>query len=231
MPQQFETLARVPMFRSLKGPEVEGLNKRCTWRRVSSKEWVIDYQDQGIDVFFVVTGSVRVLIYSKSGREVILADIEQGGFFGELAPLDGQSRSAGVLAVSDAVVATMPGSVFMEVLRNHSEVGIYVLKLLAARVRALDNRVLEYSTLGVRQRVYCELLRLARSDPNNARRGIISPRPTHAEIAARVSTHREAVAREMKLLEREKCLQRQRGAFILPDIPALVQRLDKEEED
>ena len=95
MPQQFETLARVPMFRSLKGPEVEGLNKRCTWRRVSSKEWVIDYQDQGIDVFFVVTGSVRVLIYSKSGREVILADIEQGGFFGELAPLDGQSRSAG----------------------------------------------------------------------------------------------------------------------------------------
>jgi CRP/FNR family cyclic AMP-dependent transcriptional regulator len=231
MPQQFETLARVPMFGSLKRPAVDALNARCTWRRVASKEWVIDYQDQGIDVFFVAAGSVRVLIYSKSGREVILADIEEGGFFGELAPLDGQSRSAGVLAVSDAVVATMPGAVFMEVLRNHSEVAIFVLKLLAARVRTLDNRVLEYSTLGVRQRIHCELLRLARSDPQDVRRGIISPRPTHSEIAARVSTHREAVAREMKLLERQKCLQRQRGAFILTDIPGLVQRLDTEEED
>ena len=98
-------------------------------------------------------------------------------------------------------------------------------------MRTLDNRVLEYSTLGVRQRVYCELLRLARTDPDNVRRGVISPRPTHTEIAARVSTHREAVAREMKALEREKYLQRQRGAFVLMDIPGLVQRLDKEEED
>ena len=76
MPQQFETLAPVPMFRSLKRAEVDALDKRCAWRHVRSKEWVIDYQDQGIDVFFVVTGSVRVLIYSKSGREVILADID-----------------------------------------------------------------------------------------------------------------------------------------------------------
>jgi len=231
MPQQVETLARVPMFRSLKRSAVDGLDRRCAWRHVRSKEWVIDYQDQGMDVFFIVSGSVRVLIYSKSGREVILADIEEGGFFGELAPLDGQPRSAGVLAVSDALVATMPGSVFMEMLCNHSEVAIYVLKLLAARVRTLDNRVLEYSTLGVRQRIYCELLRLARPDSQDVRRGVISPRPTHAEIAARVSTHREAVAREMKLLEREKYLQRQSGAFVLMDIPGLVQRLDKEEED
>src|ERR1041385_3544094 len=129
MPQQFETLARVPMFSSLKRSTVDVLDKRCVWRHVRSKEWVIDYQDQGIDVFFVVTGSVRVLIYSQAGREVILGDIEEGGFFGELAPLDGQSRSAGVLAVSDALVATMPGSVFMEMLCNHSEVAIYVLKL------------------------------------------------------------------------------------------------------
>jgi CRP-like cAMP-binding protein len=158
---------------------------------------------------------------------VILGDLDAGGFFGELAAIDGKPRSAGVLAVTDAVIATMPGAVFMEVLRTYPDVSIQVLKLLAARVRALDNRVLEYSSLNVQQRVYSELLRLARPDPADARQGILSPAPIHSEIAARVSTHREAVAREMKLLEREGFLQRRRGALVLTDIPKLMEKLDR----
>ena len=229
MAQPSETLVHVPMFRSLERSTVRTLDARCDWRRVKAKQWVIDYQDDGMDVFFVVRGSVRVLIYAKSGREVILADLEAGGFFGELAPIDGRTRSASVLAVSDAVVATMPGTVFLEVLHDHPDVAMYVLKLLAARVRALDNRVLEYSTLDVRHRVCCELLRLARPDPNDPHRGVLTPAPTQAEIAARVSTYREAVVREMKSLQREGYLQRQRDAIILPDMPGLVQRLDIED--
>jgi len=130
---------------------------------------------------------------------------------------------------SDAVIATMPGAVFLEVLHNHPEVSMYVLKLLATRVRELDNRVLEYSTLDVRHRVSCELLRLARPDAKDSRRGVLAPVPTQAEIAARVSTTREAVVREMKLLEREGYLQRQRGALVLVDMPNLVQRLETED--
>ena len=135
MAQPSETLLHVPMFRALERSTVRTLDARCEWRRVKAKQWVIDYQDDGMDVFFVVAGSVRVLIYAKSGREVILADLEAGGFFGELAPIDGRTRSASVLAVSDAVVATMPGTVFLEVLHDHPDVSMYVLKLLAARVR------------------------------------------------------------------------------------------------
>jgi CRP/FNR family cyclic AMP-dependent transcriptional regulator len=229
MTAQSETLADVPMFRLLAPSAIKTLDGRCTWRRVVAKEWVIDYQDDGIDVFFVVSGSVRVLIYAKSGREVILADLEAGEFFGEMAPIDGHPRSASVLAVSDAVVATMPGAVFLDAMRDHPEVSMYVLKLLATRVRELDNRVLEYSTLDVRHRVSCELLRRARPDPNDSRRGVLSPAPTQAEIAARVSTSREAVVREMKLLEREGYLQRQRDALILVDMPELMQRLETED--
>src|SRR5258708_11560087 len=160
-----ETLVDVPMFRSLPRATVKGVDGRWDWRRVAAKEWVIDYQDDGIDVFFVVAGSVRVLIYAKSGREVILADLDAGGFFGEMAPIDGHPRSASVLAVTDAVGATMPGTVFLEALHYHPEVSMYVLKLLATRVRELDNRGLEYSTLDVRHRVFCELLRLAQPQP------------------------------------------------------------------
>jgi CRP-like cAMP-binding protein len=229
MPREIETLARVPLFSSMDKAAIKALDGRCGWRRVAAKEWVIDYQDEGIDVFFVVSGSVRVLIYAKSGREVILADLSAGGFFGELAAIDGKPRSAGVLAVTDAVVAAMPGKVFMDTLLEYPQVAMQVLKLMAARVRALDNRVLEYSTLNVRQRVYSELLRLARPDAKDERQGILSPPPIHAEIAARVSTHREAVAREMKLLERQGLLLRRRGALVLTDVPGLMQKLEKQD--
>lgn len=226
MPSRPQTLQRVPLFSSLDRSVVQALDARCTWRQVAARDWVIDYQDEGIDVFFVAAGSVRVLIYSKSGTEVILADIDEGGFFGELAPIDGQPRSAGVLAMTDALVATMPGQVFVEVLNTYPGVAFHVLKLLAARIRALDNRVLEYSTLHVRQRVSCELLRLAQRDPENPRRGILVSRPTNAEIAARISTRREVVSREMKRLEQEGCLERKRGTIVLTDIPRLVEQLE-----
>lgn len=223
MPRNIETLACVPLFDSLTRADLKALSARCTWRRVQEKEWIIDYQDEGIDVFFVTSGVVRVLIYAKSGREVILADLQPGGFFGELAAIDGKPRSAGVLAVTDAVIAAMPGPVFMEVLRTFPDVCTEVLKLLAARIRALDNRVLEYSSLNVRQRIHSELLRLSRPDPDDSSRGIVSPPPIHADIAARVSTHREAVAREMKRLERLNLLERRRGALVLTDVPTLMQ--------
>lgn len=226
MPRDMETLARVPLFSGLSATSIKALDGRCLWRRVKAKEWIIDYQEEGIDVFFVTSGAVRVLIYAKSGREVILADLEPGGFFGELAAVDGQPRSAGVLAITDAVMAAMPGSVFMEVLLSEPEVCRRVLKLLAARIRALDHRVLEYSSLNVSQRIYSELIRLSRPSRTDSRGGIISPPPTHADVAARVSTHREAVAREMKQLERQGLLERRGGALVLTDVPNLMQRLD-----
>jgi len=216
------TLAKVPMFQGLERSAIKALDARCRWRRVAAKEWVIDYHAPGIDVFFVVAGSVRVLIHSKTRRDVILADLDAGGVFGELAPIDGHLRSASVLALSNAAIAVMPGAVFLEVLQEHSEVSMYVLKMLAARIRALDNRVVEYSTFDVRHRVCCELLRLARPDPVDPRQGILSPAPTQAEIAARVSSNREVVSRTMVSLVREGYLQRRRNTVVLPDMPALI---------
>jgi CRP/FNR family cyclic AMP-dependent transcriptional regulator len=80
----------------------------------------------------------------------------------------------------------------------------------------------------VQQRIYSELIRLSRPSRSDSRGGIISPPPTHADVAARVSTHREAVAREMKRLERQGLLQRRGGALVLTDVPDLMQRLDME---
>jgi len=216
MTRKSETLAGIFLFAPLDARAIGQLGTRCSWRRTTSGQWLIDHQDASNDVFFVVRGSVRVMIQS-AGREVLLRQINAGEFFGELAAIDGQPRSSGIVAMTDATIARMPASVFRETLRAHPEVCDRLLAILAGQIRALANRVNEFSTLDVRYRIYAELLRLSRPEPGSERRAIISPPPAHSEIAARVSTRREAVAREFKALERSGLITRRRGAIALSD--------------
>jgi CRP/FNR family transcriptional regulator, cyclic AMP receptor protein len=226
MNRRTETLARIGLFQALDARAIGDLDTQCSWRRVPSGQWLIDYQDASNDVFFVVSGSVRVMIQS-AGREVLLRQINVGQFFGELAAIDGQPRSSGIVATTDVTIARMPAAVFREAIHRHSAVCDRLLEILAGQIRSLANRVNEFSTLDVRYRVYAELLRLSRAEPGPAGRAIISPPPVHAEIAARVSTRRETVARELKALERAGLVERRRGALALSDVHELTRLIEE----
>lgn len=168
----------------------------------------------------MVSGSVRVAIQS-AGREVLLRFINAGEFFGELAAIDNAPRSSGIVAMTDVVIARMPATVFRALVHAHPDVCDQLLTLLAGQIRMLANRVNEFSTLDVRDRIHAELLRLSRPEPGNPARAIISPPPLHSEIAARVSTRREAVARVLKGLERDRMIERRRGALVLVNVDRL----------
>jgi CRP-like cAMP-binding protein len=224
MARQSETLARFGLFRSL-GPElIHRLDSQCIWKRARANDWVLDYEDDSVDLFFVAYGRLRVTIRPISGGEIILRDISDGEFFGELAALDGRPRSAGVLALTDSVIARMAPSVFRDAVHCHSDVCDQVLALLASQVRMLASRVTEFSTFDVRHRLYSELLRLAQAGGEERK---IAPPPTHAELAARISTHREAVTRELKRLERAGVIERRRGAIVLLKPSELSARIEK----
>jgi CRP-like cAMP-binding protein len=217
MSRKTETLAKIGLFRSLDAAAIEALDTQCSWRRASRSQWLMDYQDTSNDVFFVVSGTVRVKLQAVSGREVLLREIDAGEFFGELAAIDHQPRSAGIVAVTDVTVARMPAAVFRTAVHRHPDVCDQLLGLLASQIRMLANRVNEFTTLDARHRIYAELLRLSRPQAGEPKRAVVSPPPVHAEIAARVSIRREAVARELKALERAGLIERRRGALVLTD--------------
>jgi len=223
MTRKTETLATVGLFRSLDAASIALLDTQCSWRRLSGNQWIVDYQDVSNDVFFIVSGTVRVKLESISGREVLLREINAGDFFGELAAIDGEPRSAGIIAVTDVTVARMPASVFRTAVHSHPDVCDQLMALLAGQVRMLANRVNEFTTLDARHRIYAELLRLSRPETGKPGQAVVSPPPVHAEIAARVSIRREAVAREFKWLEREGLIARRRGALVLTDTARLRQ--------
>jgi CRP/FNR family transcriptional regulator, cyclic AMP receptor protein len=224
------TLAGIPLFRSLDSEAIRRLDTQCIWRRAKAQEFVLEYQDGGTDLYFVTQGHLRVLIRATSGKESILRDIRDGEFFGELAAIDSQPRSAAIVAITDSVIAKMPASVFRQTVHVHTEVCDHLLALLASQIRVLANRVNEYSTFDVRRRLYAELLRLSRSARQGDTQAIISPPPMHAELAARISSHREAVTRELAKLERGGLLERRRGAMVLLD-PARLSKLIEEADE
>ncbi len=99
--------------------------------------------------------------------------------------------------------------------------------MLVSRVRSFSGCVNGFRTLPVSNRVHAELLRLARPGENGGKEAIISSPPYHHEITARVSTHREAVSRELKRLERQGFLEKRRGALVLKDVGALAELVER----
>ena len=227
MKEAKETLGGIELFESLPRRDLEALGKRCQWRRYGAGQEIVGHQDDTKDVYFIVRGEVRVTVFSLSGKEVAFRDMRAGQSFGELAAIDGKPRSANVVALAESLIASMPAKVFWDVLHNHPEVAAAVMRHLSRLVRRLSERVFEVSALAVRNRIHAELLRLARRNMRDDNSAAISPAPTHADIANRVSTHREAVTRESNALTRAGLIERQSGALIIRDVAALARMVEE----
>lgn len=197
------------------------LEERWTVRRYGRREMIISHDEESRDVFFVLEGRARATVYSEAGAAVAYRDIEPGGIFGELAAIDGRPRSASVIALDPLRVARLSEAAFRDLVGSRPGFTWTLLDHLAIQVRRLTDRVYEYSTLVVRKRLIRELLRLTDGpDPPDGQVSI-RPAPTHVDLAARISTHREAVSREMSALSKKKLVERRGGALVLRDLATL----------
>lgn len=216
-----QTLAQIPLLAKLPAAELEAIEKRCSWRHCTAHEQIIDQDSESRDVYFVCDGMVRVVIYSLSGREISFDDIGTGGFIGELAAIDDEPRSANVVALKQTLVAIMPQEAFLDLIRNHAELALPLMRRLVHIIRESTSRIMDLSTLGANNRVMAELLREARpsiSDDNTAR---IAPIPIHADVASRASTTRETVARVLSDLTKRGLVKRGRDAIVVLDVETL----------
>jgi CRP/FNR family cyclic AMP-dependent transcriptional regulator len=219
-----ETLAGIAIFREMAPEMVAALSRRCAWRRYGAMQMILQRQDESRDVLFIVSGRVSAIYNTVSGREVRICDLVAGDIFGDFAAIDGEPRSADVVSAADTLVASMSADLFWDVLRHHESVCAAVLRRLTRIARGKLQRLVELSTLPVRSRVHAELLRLAQAGaPGRERTGaVIAMAPTHAEIASRIGTHREAVTRELSELARAKLIERRGSTLVIRDMEALA---------
>ena len=236
MAGETQTLAADPGPKLLKGvdllsdlspQELVEIEELCRFKTFRAGSQVFDRQADTRDVFFVVRGRVRIVNYSLSGREITLDDVGAGGHFGELASIDGQPRSAAVLAVEDSLIVALPQRHFVEALRKYPAIAHRVMIRLARMVRASTERIMDLSTLAANNRVQAELLRQARDTVKDDNTAIISPIPVHSDIASRVSTTRETVARVLSDLTRQGILERTRDSLVIRDVERLEEMVEE----
>jgi CRP/FNR family transcriptional regulator, cyclic AMP receptor protein len=219
------SIAQVGIFQGISDLDLSRFDHRCIWRKVDEGQIIIDFDDPSSDVYFIIAGDVRIQLRTTGGREFILADLREGEFFGELAAIDGEPRSANVTALTRTTICIVGAALFREILKASAQVSERVMVLLARRVRELNARLLEHAVLDIRHNLYAELIRLSIQRSRGSPARIVSPPPYHHVLAARIGCRREQITRELRAMEQDGLMQKTRGGLILPDPEAIRQRI------
>src|SRR5919106_1370412 len=146
-------LRRIGLLDGLAAAKLDLIARECVWRNFEAGKRIISRNAGDRDVYLLVSGKVRITTYSQSGRQVTFRDIAAGEIFGEVAALDDKPRTADVIALEAALIASMPGGAFRKLLVDEPLLAERMLKRLAGMVRAVSERVIDLSTLGVQNRI------------------------------------------------------------------------------
>lgn len=199
-----DLLRQVPLFSGLDDEDMQSLIGAVT-RRKYPKDAVIFFEsDPGDAMFMILGGRVKVTILSDDGREIILSILGDRDFFGEMALLDNEPRSATAIAVQETEVAVIHQKDFLSIVEKRPRVAINLLSALSDRLRKANHQIGSLALLDVYGRVAGVLLEMARDTGIRLKDGRIRfRRPTHQEIANMIGATRETVSRTISDLHRQ----------------------------
>ena len=93
------SLGNIKLLSDIPEEKLNLLGQRCKWRRFEPEELILNLNDQSTDIYFIVRGEVQASVFSETGRRVIMSDLKSGDYFGEFSAIDGQPRSATIVAL------------------------------------------------------------------------------------------------------------------------------------
>jgi len=225
--KKIKLLQSVELFWDLKDEELGYISEKMVARKYDPGNFIFLEESDGEQCFFVVKGSVKVTRLSKDGREVILAMLDEGDFFGEMSLLDGKSRSANVIALEKTEVLTLNRKDFLIVLQEYPKIAIQLLKELASRLRKSDRQIASLSLSDAEKRIALCIIRFAdeRGIIRNGRVSIAKI-PIQQDIANMAGTSRETVSRALNVLEKEQLIDRNGRELVIIDYKKFIKEFD-----
>lgn len=188
----------VPLFADLSEADHNLLVQVAVRRTYPRHTLLIQEGDPGESLYLLRRGRAKVYIGNEGGREVIVAILGPGDFFGELALIDDSHCSANVMTLEESEFVSIGKREFSQVLTSSPGMTIHLLKVLAGRLREADLQIEALALKDVQARVVQVLRSLAEPDGNER---VIPARITHRDIAAMVGASREVVTRVFRALE------------------------------
>jgi CRP-like cAMP-binding protein len=191
-------LLYVPIFSELSDDTLEQIAKIGIKKTFRKDTVVLLEHESGSALFVIANGKVKISRESEDGKEVILTILGESDFFGEMAILDGLTRSANVTAIEDSELFIIQRNDFLDLLRTHPEVTISLLQELTKRLRAADMKIKSLSLKDAEGKVATVLLQLA-NDLGRIKQGAveIDKLPYQHDLANMAGTSRETISRTL----------------------------------
>jgi CRP/FNR family cyclic AMP-dependent transcriptional regulator len=214
-------LRSVPLFANLADDDLDLLAGDLRRRRYARGQIIFAAGDPGDNLYLVESGTVKLAFTSAEGREVILDLMGPTDFFGDMALLDGESRSADAIALEPSVLCLLGRDQFLRFLEHRPRAAIVLLAFLSGRLRR-DARLLQDAAfLDVPARLARTILRLAKRGADGVTR---TPRLTQTDLAGITGTTRETLNKWLGFYEDEGLIRRERGSIAVVDADRLARR-------
>lgn len=198
MIQGRSVLSKISLFSDLSRSEIERLQNLLVERQYKRGEAILIQNDKGDSLYIIAEGRVKVVLYGDKGKEVILSILKEGEFFGEMALLDEDVRSAYVITLEKTRVLVLQREIFINWINSHPQIAVKLLKHLSSRLRYADEVISNLSILDVYGRVARYLIDLVKREGRDVgSEFVIDNRPTHNTIASQIGSTRETVTRSL----------------------------------
>ncbi len=211
-------LKSVNIFSDLSESELNNIQEICKTRKYPKNSMIILEEEMGDVVFIVMSGTVKITRVNDEGKEVILAMLGSGEVFGEMAILDGESRSANALSQENCEVVTINREDFLNLLKTNNKVSLNLMTEFAIRLRKSDQQIEALSLDDAEHRIGVSILNLA-EELGVIRQGAVTVEnlPYQQDIANMAGTSRETVSRVMKTFEDRGLITKTGHKLSIPD--------------
>jgi CRP/FNR family cyclic AMP-dependent transcriptional regulator len=215
-------LADCALFRKLTPDQRSALAGRAHMRRFQAGDTIFLMGAQHDSMMAVLSGQVKISMTSSEGREIVLAILNPGEVFGEIAMLDGKPRSADAKALTDCNLAVLDRRDVLGALEGNSAAWLGLIEVLCSRLRKTDHHLVELALMGLPARLAKVLLRII--DPQSAQRAKgdgRSSRLSQYELANMVGATRENVNKCLQEWRRGGIIRMEKRVISIADRPAL----------
>jgi CRP-like cAMP-binding protein len=210
-----EVLSRNPLFGGLEGFYLDDLMARGELRSWPPASQIISEGEPGDEVFFMVSGRVKVTLYNEEGREIVVSVLKEGDMFGEMSIIDDMPRSANVETVKGIECLVVAKASFLDYLSTHHKVYLRLLAYITGRLREATRKIGGLALLDVCGRIAHTFIGMSGAGQGSKEKVLSVDRPTHEELAAMIGSSREVVSRALKKMSTEGYIRIEKERILL----------------
>jgi CRP-like cAMP-binding protein len=219
-------LKQVPLFRSLRAEDSRHLAALLRLQTLRKGDVLFRKGEEGNSLYMIIAGKIKVVRQSRDGDEMILAVLAAGDFCGEMALLDGLSRSADAVAVEETQLYGLNRKDFLAYVMNNETTVKAILSALSKRLRKADDFLEDVFFLNVASRLAKKLIELAVGNGyQEESNGAIKLSVTQRDLAGMIGATRESVNKELRILREKSLIGLEGNQIMVLDLEKLKKKI------